>query len=85
VLQSSGSPALDRAGVRAVRSIRTLHPLPTGIAEDSPFEAWLLFARDERNLKRMQRSLSRSLTMAQAGKRQQVAQGASSLLVVASR
>ncbi|NIJ31937.1 TonB family protein [Sphingomonas oligoaromativorans] len=53
VLSSSGSHDLDRAAMRAVKRIPTLHPLPDGIGHDRAFQAWVAFALDEDSLKRM--------------------------------
>lgn len=53
VLSTSGSHDLDRAAMRAVKRIPTLHPLPDGIGHDRPFQAWVAFALDQDSLKRM--------------------------------
>lgn len=44
---SSGHGDLDRAALRAVRGISTLHPLPQGIPHDQRFAALILFANDQ--------------------------------------
>jgi TonB family protein len=53
ILSSSGSHDLDRAAMRAVKRISTLHPLPDGIGGDRPFQAWIAFAQGEDSMKRM--------------------------------
>lgn len=44
--KSSGSGALDRAAIRAVKRIVTLHPLPDGMKHDQQYQAVLLFEND---------------------------------------
>lgn len=46
LLKSSGRPAVDRAALRAVRSMASLHPLPTGFTPETRYEAIVLFAND---------------------------------------
>jgi TonB family protein len=53
VMSSSGSRDLDRAAMRAVKRIPTLHPLPDGIGHDRPFQAWIAFALDPDSLKKI--------------------------------
>jgi len=64
VIKSSGSNALDRAVVNAVRKFPTLHPLPAGASSKTPFQAWIIFAADEYSAARMERSLKQELQMA---------------------
>lgn len=45
VLKSSGSKILDHAAMRAVRHVKSLHPLPAGLAHDQRYVALLLFAQ----------------------------------------
>lgn len=45
--RSSGSNRLDRAGLRAVKGVGSLHPLPDGIGADQVYRAQLLFAVDD--------------------------------------
>jgi protein TonB len=44
---SSGHRDLDRAALRVVSNIPTLHPLPQGITHDQRFAALILFANDQ--------------------------------------
>lgn len=44
VARSSGSPRIDEAAVRAVRWIKTLHPLPEGLHPSQRYEAVMLYA-----------------------------------------
>jgi len=57
LLSSSGAHELDRAAMRAVRGIKTLHPLPEGIGHDRRFEAWVAFAPDQEALQQMTNKL----------------------------
>lgn len=45
--QSSGHHDLDNAAMRAVRGIRSLHPLPNGLAHDQQYQAIVLFAASQ--------------------------------------
>jgi len=45
--QSSGHAELDSAAMRAVRDIRSLHPLPDGLAHDQQYQAVVLFAASQ--------------------------------------
>lgn len=45
--RSSGSSKLDRAGIRAVERVKSLHPLPAGIGPDQVYRAKLMFAVDD--------------------------------------
>jgi TonB family protein len=47
--KSSGSRALDAAALRAVRRIKTLHPLPDGLSHSQIFQANILYASSERS------------------------------------
>lgn len=47
VARTSGSRRLDRAGLRAVERVGSLHPLPTGIDRDQVYRARMLFAIDD--------------------------------------
>jgi len=62
--KSSGDRRLDRATLRAVRHIATLHPLPHGLGHDQQFIVRVLFANTgqgaERLVKQMQREASSS-------------------------
>lgn len=44
ILKSSGHASLDRAAIRAVSRLASLHPLPTGFKPDQKYEAILVFA-----------------------------------------
>jgi periplasmic protein TonB len=52
VVGSSGSRQLDRAGLRAIGRVDTLHPLPSGISHGQVYKAHLLFARTAAQAKR---------------------------------
>jgi protein TonB len=41
--KSSGHPALDKAAIRAISRIATLHPLPKGMLPDQKYQAAILF------------------------------------------
>lgn len=43
VTRSSGSQFLDRAALRAVQRVKTLHPLPQGVGHDQLYKARLMF------------------------------------------
>ncbi|USI72202.1 energy transducer TonB [Sphingomonas morindae] len=58
LIESGGSHALDRAALKAVASIETLHPLPAGIDHDRAMEAWIVFASDEAGVARQRRLLT---------------------------
>jgi TonB family protein len=45
--RTSGSSRLDRAGLKAVERVGTLHPLPAGIGQDQVYRARMLFAIDD--------------------------------------
>lgn len=47
VLRSSGSRQLDRAAVAAVKRVRSLHPLPSGVDHEQVYKARLLFVIDD--------------------------------------
>lgn len=47
ILRPSGSPALDRAALGAVKRIAVMHPLATGIRTDQLYLADILFATEE--------------------------------------
>ncbi len=49
---SSGHSDLDKATMRAVRRIATLHPLPQGVSRDQRFLVRVLFARSSEELNR---------------------------------
>ncbi|MBH1998203.1 MAG: energy transducer TonB [Sphingomonadaceae bacterium] len=57
VLKSSGSRALDRAAMRGVSRIGTLHPLPVGLAPSQKYVATILFAKDQPSYFRQIRKL----------------------------
>jgi protein TonB len=54
---SSGHGDLDRAALRAVRNIRTMHPLPEGITHDQNFRAVVLFAKNRQGYDRQMAQL----------------------------
>lgn len=57
LLQSSGDLRVDRAALAAVRRIKTLHPLPDGIAPDQRYVAELVFAASPESNGRLIKSL----------------------------
>jgi TonB family protein len=57
LLDSSGHRELDNEAMRAVNAIRTLHPLPDGIAHDQQFQAVVLFARNEQSYRRQAKAI----------------------------
>jgi TonB family protein len=56
---SSGHVPLDRAGLKAVRSVRSLHPLPSGVDYDKRYKARLLFATDDAGRRWLEDSVAR--------------------------
>ncbi|HEU4960170.1 MAG TPA: energy transducer TonB [Sphingomonas sp.] len=54
---TSGHHELDSEALRAVSSIRTLHPLPDGITHDQQFQAVVLFAKDRQSYDRQVASI----------------------------
>jgi protein TonB len=49
LMKSSGDWALDKAAIRAMSRVATLHPLPTGFNHGQRFEALVVFADNERD------------------------------------
>ena len=47
LVNSSGSRKLDRAGLSAITTLRSLHPLPAGVGHDQVYRAQMLFAVDD--------------------------------------
>lgn len=62
--KTSGHGDLDRATVRAVERIATLHPLPRGVGHDQQYIVRVLFANSEgyaqRNMTRLREDAARS-------------------------
>ena len=62
--KSSGDRRLDRATMRAVRKIATLHPLPSRLGHDQQYIVRVLFADSgrsaEREIKKMQEEAAKS-------------------------
>lgn len=56
---SSGQGPLDRAGLKAVRGVRSLHPLPAGVDYDKRYKARLLFANDDAGRRWLQDKVAR--------------------------
>lgn len=56
---SSGYVPLDRAGLKAVRSVRSLHPLPAGVDYDKRYKARLLFATDDAGRRWLEENVAR--------------------------
>lgn len=89
LVKSSGSHDLDRAAMRAVQRIQTLHPLPDGITRDRAMQAWIAFAPDEESLKQITRASHREAQMAnarieKARQSQQVADASAPALIIAA-
>ncbi|WP_312313119.1 energy transducer TonB family protein [Sphingobium yanoikuyae] len=59
LLNSSGSRQLDKAAMRAVQRIPTLHPLPAGIGAGQNYVATILFATTQASYNRQIRDLRR--------------------------
>lgn len=59
LVSSSGNGSLDRAALRAVSAIKTLHPLPAHFGNGVPIRANFIFASDEASLRRQQAVLNR--------------------------
>lgn len=57
--RGSGNRLIDRAAVRAIAQIRTLHPMPRAIGHDSIFQANIILAADEQSMDRQQAALRR--------------------------
>lgn len=57
LLKSSGSAQLDRAAMRGVSRIATLHPLPSGLAPSQKYVATILFAQSQGSYVRQIRKL----------------------------
>ena len=73
LFQGSGDRLIDRAAMRAIAHIETLHPMPARLARDSTFQANIIFAADEESLVRQQDVLQRkeAQRVAREGKRGQ--------------
>lgn len=67
VTRSSGELMLDTAALRAVKRIKGLHPLATGIGHDQRYAAVVIFARDERSRDRKLAALGDEMRVAGAG------------------
>ncbi len=82
IVGSSGSRDLDVAAMRAVQGIPTLHPLPDGIRHDQAFQAWIVFAGDERDLGRRLQSVRHDAMLANVEAAKRASQTASNLPTV---
>ena len=71
VFRSSGNRLIDRAAVRAIAQMDTLHPMPAAIRHNSTFQANIILAADEQSLARQRGMLRRNETqrVARAGDR----------------
>lgn len=56
LVEGSRFRSIDAAALRAIRKLKTLHPLPAAIASSQFYQADLFFARDEHELHRMQKA-----------------------------
>jgi len=54
VVSPSRFASLDREAVRAIRRLKSMHPLPLGVSDGQRFEAEVFFADSENSLHRMQ-------------------------------
>lgn len=52
LLTSSGNRRIDEAAIRAVRSVRSYHPLPSGLGHGQPIVAWLSYDTDRARYQR---------------------------------
>ena len=59
LFRGSGNRLIDRAAVRAIAQIDTLHPMPVAIGHDSTFQANIILAADEQSMARQQAALRR--------------------------
>lgn len=66
IYKSSGHHELDRAAMRAVNKLSTLHQRPDGISAGMPMQAWIVMALSEDSQKRMLASLNREAQLANA-------------------
>lgn len=62
LLRSSGNREFDRATLRAVREIVTLHPLPTGLSHEQKYVVRVLFAPSQESAKRQLVQMQREAT-----------------------
>lgn len=62
LFRGSGSRQIDRAALRAIAKMKTLHPMPLAIRDDSTFQANIIFAIDEQSLARQREVLRRNET-----------------------
>ena len=59
LFRGSGNRWIDRAAVRAIAQIDTLHPMPVAIGHDSTFQANIILAADEQSMARQLAALRR--------------------------
>lgn len=62
VFRGSGNRLIDRAAVRAIAKMDTLHPMPAAIRHNSTFQANIILAADEQSLARQETVLRRNET-----------------------
>ena len=62
VFRGSGNRLIDRAAVRAIAQMESLHPMPATIRHNSTFQANIILASDEQSLARQQGVLRRTET-----------------------
>ena len=62
VFRGSGNRSIDRAAVRAIAQMDTLHPMPATIRHNSTFQANIILASDEQSLARQQAMLRHNET-----------------------
>ena len=63
LFRGSGNRLIDRAAVRAIARIETLHPMPAALRHDSTFQANIILAADEQSLARQQAVLRHNETL----------------------
>jgi TonB family protein len=65
--RTSGNRGLDRAAMRAVRQIKTLHPMPKAFRSNQKFVANILFATSQDNFDKQVRLLRSDASRRNAG------------------
>ena len=63
LIKGSGNRLIDRAAVRAITRIETLHPLPAALLHGSTIQANIILAADEQSLARQQAVLRHNETL----------------------
>ena len=63
LFRGSGNRLIDRAAVRAIAQMESLHPMPVAIRHNSTFQANIILAADEQSLARQQAVLRHNETL----------------------